>query len=247
MRTTSTLALVMLVMLLNGPAAAETTTPIVPNDVGHWLNLEQRTGRLAPEIAENRHLVQTLLVVERSLAKLDSYLTETRQVSGCHQLILPYSRIALEPVTLVNERGDITLSQRKVRYDEKLTVGVCSTVDQRIVYWDEGGALVILARPRNLMGDFPRTLYGLFQISLEERARWSQRSQRLADRGKQAKPPRIETLYLPPGDEPIVHMHDPMITAFGAEFGLPAITAGESASERPGAGQWPPERDPTDR
>ncbi len=240
-------ALVVLALLLRGPVAAETTTPLVPNDVGHWLNLEQRTGKLAPEIAENRNLVRTLLVVERSLAKIDAYLSETRQTSGCHQLLVPYARVVMEPVTTINERGDITLSQRKVWLHEKLAIGVCSTIDQRVVYWDEGGAVMILARPRNLMGDFPRTLYGLFQISLEERVRWTERKERLEARGKNVKAPRIETLYLPPGDEQVVRMDDPMVTAFGAEFGLPAITAAELASKQPSTGQWQPDPKRSDR
>ena len=50
MKKTSMLALALLALLVNGPVVAETTTPLVPNDVGHWLNLEQRTGRLAPDI-----------------------------------------------------------------------------------------------------------------------------------------------------------------------------------------------------
>jgi hypothetical protein len=57
----------------------------------------------------------------------------------------------------------------------------------------------------------------------------------------------MKTLYLPPGDDQIVRLDDPMVTAFGAEFGLPQITAGKRASEHPTAGQKPREPDRTDR
>ena len=241
MRRTSMLALALTVTLWHGHTAAETTTPIVPNDVGHWLNLEHRSGKLAPEIAENRHLVRTILVVERSLSKIDAYLAETRQTSGCHQLLLPYSRITLEQSTEVDEEGGTLLTNRKVRSQEQLPVAVCSFIEQRAVYWEADGALMILGRPRNELGVFPRTLYALLQISADERARWSERRQRLAARGKIPKPPRVKTLYVPPGDDQILRLDDPMVSAFGAEFGLPQITAGKLASEGPTAGKPPRE------
>jgi hypothetical protein len=247
MRRTAILIFALVLTLWQNPVAAETTTPLVPHDVGHWLNLEQRTGKLAPEIAESRQLVQNILVVERSLAKIDAFLNQTRQTSGCHQLLLPYVRITREPVTEVDDDGNVRLTQRKVRHDESLPVGVCSTIDQRLVYWEAANALIILDRPRNDAGGFPRTVYALFQISAEELARWSERSERLAARGKVAKPPRVETLYMPPGDQPILRTHDPMMSPFGAEFGLPMIAAGKLASEEPTDGVRPGEPGPNDR
>jgi hypothetical protein len=247
MRRTSILITALVLTLWQNPVAAETTTPLVPHDVGHWLNLEQRTGKLAPEIAENRQLVQDILVVERSLAKIDAFLNETRKTSGCHQLLLPYVRITREQVANVDDEGNIQLTQRKVRRDAWLPVGVCSTIDQRVVYWEAANALIILDRPRNDAGGFPRTLYALFQISAEERARWSERSERLAARGKVAKPPRFKTLYVPPGDQQILRTHDPMMGPFGAEFGLPMIAAGKLASEEPTDGLQPVEPGPHDR
>jgi hypothetical protein len=241
------LAIALAVLLWHGPAAAATTTPLVPNDVGHWLNLEHRTGKLAPQIAGNRHLVQAILVVERSLAKVDAYLTETRRTSGCHQLLLPYARIIREPVSEIDEEGNILLTHRNVRQEAWLPVAVCSSIDQRLVYWESDGALILLGRPRNDAGGFPRTLYALFQISAEERARWSLRSERLAARGKVPKPPKVETLHMPPGVQPILRTDHPMISPFGAEFGLPAITAGRLASGEPFSGQPPSNPDQPDR
>jgi hypothetical protein len=248
MKRTSMLALALVVLMWHSPtAAATTTTPLVPNDVGHWLNLEQRTGRLAPEITENRIFVQTILVVERSLAKLDAYLTDTRMTSGCHELLLPYARITREPYSEVDDQGNILLTSRTVRREAWLPVGVCSSIDQRTVYWEIDGALIILGRPRAETGGFPRTVYALFRVSAEERARWTQRNERLASRGKSPKPPKIETLYMPPGVEHIIPNKDQKISPFGAEFGLPTITAGHLASERPTSGQPIPEVDRPDR
>ena len=247
MRRTSMLALALAAALWYGHAAAETTTPIVPNDVGHWLNLEHRAGKLAPEIAGNQLVVRTILVVERSLSKIDGVLSESRKTSGCHQLILPYTRITVEQTTEIDDEGGALLSNRKVRRQEKLPVAVCSTIEQRVVFWESDGALMILGRPRNELGAFPRTLYALYQISADDRARWSERRERFATRGKVPKPPRMKTLYLPPGDDQIVRLDDPMVTAFGAEFGLPQITAGTRASEHPTAGQKPRELDRPDR
>ena len=243
MRRTSMLVLALVVLLWNGPAESTTTTPLVPHDVGHWLNLEHRTGKLAPDIAGDRLLVQAILVVEKSLAKVDSYLTETRLTSGCHQLLLPYARIVREPVSEVDAEGNILLTHRKVRQEAWLPVGVCSSIEQRVVYWESKGALIILGRPRNDAGEFPRTVYALFRISAEERQRWTIRSERLAARGKVPKPPKVETLYMPAGDQPIVRNKDPMIGPFGAEFGLPTITGGRHTSDEPTSGLLPPEPD----
>ena len=141
MRRTSMLALALAVTLWYGHAAAETTTPIVPNDVGHWLNLEHRAGKLAPEIAGNQLVVRTILVVERSLSKIDALLSESRKTSGCHQLLLPYTRITVEQTTEIDDEGSALLSNRKVRLQEKLPVAVCSTIEQRVVFWELDGAL----------------------------------------------------------------------------------------------------------
>ena len=191
MKWTSMFALALALLLWQGPTAATTTTPLVPHDVGHWLNLEQRTGKLAPAISGNRHLVQNILVVERSLSKIDAYINEERLTSGCHQLILPYFKVIREPISEIDDQGNILLTHRKVRQEAWLPVGVCSSVDQRVVYWETAGALIILGRPRDDAGGIPRTLYGLFQISSEERSRWTERSERLAARGKDAKPPKF--------------------------------------------------------
>lgn len=241
MKKTSILALAVAAWLLAGAAAAETTTPIVPHDVGHWLNLEFRSGSLAPEISGNRQLVRSILVVERSLAKIDAYLSENDQDSGCYQLLLPYFRIVVEQVSRTDDGGAITLSNRKVRRQEKLPVQVCTTIEQRVVFWESDGAMMILGRPRNDFGGFPRTLYALYQITAEERLRWAERRDRFASRGKVAKPPRVKSLYEPPGDDAIVRVDDPMVSFFGAEFGLPPVTAGKGASEHPISGQHPRE------
>ena len=247
MRRTSILVFALAMLLWQGSATATTTTPLVPNDVGHWLNLEQRTGKLAPEIAGDRLFVQNILVVERSLAKIDTYVTEARLTSGCHQLILPYVRIIREPISEIDAEGNILLTHRKVRQEAWLPVGVCSSIDQRVVYWETAGALIILGRPRNEAGGFPRTLYALFQISAEERARWTKRSERLAARGKTVKPPKIETLYTPPGDQRTLRTEDPMMSPFGDEFWLPKIATGKLASEEPTNGVRPREPDLPDR
>jgi hypothetical protein len=241
MKKTRILAIAMVALLWHGAAAAETTTPIVPHDVGHWLNLEYRSGKLAPEIAGDRQLIRSILVVERSLAKIDAYLAETDQVSGCYQLLLPYFRIALEQVSDTDDDGRITLSNRKIRRQEKLPVQVCTTIENRVVFWESSGAMMILGRPRNDFGGFPRTLYALYQVTAEERVRWTERRDRFAARGKVAKPPRVKSLYEPPGDDAIVRVDDPMVSFFGAEFGLPPVTAGKGASEHPVSGQDPRE------
>ena len=239
MRRTSMLVIALAVLLWHGPVESTTTTPLVPNDVGHWLNLDHRTGKLAPEIVGNRQLVQTILVVEKSLVKADAFLTETRRTSGCHRVLLPYARVTREPVSEVDDEGNILLTHRKVRQEAWLPVGVCTSIEARLLYWESDGDLIILSRPRTESGGFPLTLYALFRISAEERVRWTQRSERLAARGKIPKPPKVETLHVPPGDQPILRTHDPMISPFGAEFGLPAITAGSHTSDEPTAG-WPP-------
>jgi hypothetical protein len=247
MRRTSIIVIALASLLWQSPAAAETTTPLVPNDVGHWLNLEQRTGKLAPEIAGNRHFVQNILVVERSLPKIDAYVTEARLTSGCHQLILPYFRITREQVAETDDEGNILLTHRKVRHEAWLPVGVCSSIEQRVVYWETAGALIILGRPRDDAGGFPRTLYALFQISAEERARWTERAERLAARGRIAKPPRVETLYLPPGEPRTLRTENPLLSPFGDEFWLPKIATGKLASEEPTDGLLPREPIPPDR
>jgi hypothetical protein len=247
MRKTSILALVLALALWHGPAAAESTTPLVPHDIGHWINLEHRTGNLAPEIAGNRILVRTILVVERSLAKIDAYLSKSRRTSGCHQLLLPYTRFVVEQHSETNERGDIVLTNRRARRDEKLGAMVCSTIDHRAVFWEVDGSMMILSRPRDDYGGFPRTYYALFQISADERSRWQQRRERMAARGKLPKPPKVSTLYEPLGEEPILRPDDSMTSFFGAEFGLPEITAGKLASEQPTSGRPPPEPGRPDR
>jgi len=247
MRRTSIIVIALASLLWQSPAAAETTTPLVPYDVGHWLNLEQRTGKLAPEIVGNRHFVQNILVVERSLTRIDAYVTEMRKTSGCHELLLPYVRITREPVSEIDDEGNILLTHRKVRQEAWLPVGVCSSIDQRLVYWEAAGALVILGRPRDDAGGFARTLYALFQISAEERVRWSERSERLAARGKTPKPPRVETLYMPPGEQRTLRKEGTMLSPFGPEFGLPRIAAGKLASEEPTDGLLPPDPGPLDR
>jgi hypothetical protein len=247
MKWTSMFALALALLLWQGPADATATTPLVPNDVGHWLNLEHRTGKLAPAISGNRLLVQNILVVERSLPKIDAYVTEARLTSGCHQLILPYFRIIREPISEIDAEGNILLTHRKVREEAWLPVGVCSSIDQRVVYWEMAGALIILGRPRNDAGGFPRTVYALFQISADERARWTERSERLAARGKAAKPPKVEILYAPPGDQKTLRANDPMLSPFGAEFWMPKIATGRLASEKPTDGLLPREPVPLDR
>jgi len=247
MRRTSIIVFALAMLLWLGSAAATTTTPLVPHDVGHWLNLEQRTGKLAPEIAGDRLFVQNILVVERSLAKIDTYVTEARLTSGCHQLILPYVRIIREPISEIDAEGNILLTHRKVRQEAWLPVGVCSSIDQRVVYWETAGALIILGRPRDDAGGFPRTLYALFQISAEERARWTERSHRLAARGKIAKPPKVETLYMPPGEQRTLRTENPLLSPFGDEFWLPKIATGKLASEEPTDGLLPREPVPPDR
>ena len=246
MRRTSIFALVLAAWLWQGPAAAETTTPLVPNDVGHWLNLEYRIGKLAPEIAGNRHLVQNILVVERSLAKLDAYLEETRRVSGCHEMLLPYVRVVREPYSQIDSNGDILITHRKVRHEAWLPIGVCSSIEQRVVFWESNGALIVLGRPRNDDGGFPRTVYGLFQISNAERVRWTERNERLAARGKLPKPPRIDVLYLPPGEK-TRRTPDLSLSPFGDEFWLPNIAGGRLASEQPTTGEPPTDRTRPDR
>jgi hypothetical protein len=247
MRRTSIIVIALASLLWQSPAAAETTTPLVPYDVGHWLNLEQRTGKLAPEIAENRHFVQNILVVERSLIKIDAYLAETRRTSGCHDLLLPYIRVVREPVSEIDDEGNILLTHRKVREEAWLPVGVCSSIDQRLVYWETAGALIILGRPRDDTGAFPRTLYALFQISAEERVRWTERTERLAARGKVAKPPTVETLYMPPGEQRTLRGENQLLNPFGEEFWLPKIATGKLASEEPTDGLLPREPNPFDR
>ena len=124
MKWTSMFALALALLLWQGPADATATTPLVPNDVGHWLNLEHRTGKLAPAISGNRLLVQNILVVERSLPKIDAYVTEARLTSGCHQLILPYFRIIREPISEIDAEGNILFRKQRSAYPEQLAAGL---------------------------------------------------------------------------------------------------------------------------
>ncbi len=239
MPRTSTFVLAAAALLCFGIAGAETMTPIVPNDVGHWLNLEYRAGRLAPEIADNPPLVRTLLVVERSLANIDAHFADRRGSPGCQGLRLAYSRLTSETASTTDADGRTTVFARPVQLHEVLDVRVCSSVDQRVVLWDVDGALMILARSRNEIGDFPRTLYGLYQVRAAERAKWMQRAVRDASRGKATGAPRVVTLYLPPGDTQVIRVDDPKLAAFGAEFALPPTFADTMASQDPVASQQP--------
>jgi hypothetical protein len=245
MPRTSTFVLTAAALLCFGIVNAETMTPIVPNDVGHWLNLEYRAGRLAPEIADNPLLVRTLLVVERSLATIDAHFADRRGSPGCQGLRLPYGRLTSETTSTTDASGRITVSVRRVQIRETLDVRVCSSVDQRVVLWDVDGALMILARLRNELGDYPRTLYGLYQVSADEREKWMQRAVRDAARGKATKAPRVVTLYLPPGDAQVVRVDEPKLAAFGAEFALPPTMADAMSSQNPVANRLPdpPRRD----
>jgi hypothetical protein len=246
MPRTSTFVLAAAALLCFGIAGADTMTPIVPNDVGHWLNLEYRAGRLAPEIADNPLLVRTLLVVERSLANIDAHFADRRGSPGCQGLRLTYSRLTSETASTTDTDGRTTVFTRPVQLHEVLDVRVCSSVDQRVVLWDVDGALMILARWRNEIGDFPRTLYGLYQVRAAERAKWTQRAVRNASRGKATGAPRVVTLYLPPGDAQVIRFQEPKLAEFGAEFALPPTMAGAMASQDPTVSR-PPDPIRTDR
>ena len=236
MKRTSMLVLALALSLWLGPAAAGTTTPLVPNNVGHWLNLEERTGKLAPEIANSPRLVQTILVVERSLAKIDAHLEAQRGQSRCIGLLLPYFRGTRETTEETDEHGQVKISIRQVRLQENLATRVCTTIGLRAVLWEVDDDLLILSRPRTQFGGFPKTLYGLFQVSARERSRWAHR----AALGKSSKAPKLVTLYMPPNDDPVARRKERLLAAFGPEFALPPNAIGTNASKDP-TEQWPPE------
>ena len=231
------LALGLALSLWLGPAAAGTTTPNVPNDVGHWLNLEQRTGTLAPEIAKSPQLMHSILVVERSLAKIDAHLDAQRGEPRCIGLLLPYVRVTRETSEETDDQGQVTISIRQVRLKENLAARVCTTIELRAVLWEVDDALLILSRPRNQFGGFPKTLYALFHVSAKERAQWAQR----AALGKNPKAPKLVTLYMPPNiDDPAARRKERLLAAFGPEFALPPDAFGADASKDPTDG-WPPD------
>ena len=245
MPRTSTFVLATAALLWAVTASAQTTTPIVSNDVGHWINLEYRAGRLAPEIADNPLLVRTLLVVERSLVKIDAHFADRRGSPGCQGLRLPYVRVTSETASTTDADGRTTVFIRPVQLREALDVWVCSSVDQRVVLWDVDGALMILARTRNELGDYPRTLYGLYEVRADDRAKWMRQAVRAESRGNPTRAPRVVTLYLPPGDTQVTRVDEPKLAAFGAEFALPPTMADAMSSQNPVANRLPdpPRRD----
>ncbi len=223
MRRTTIIVIVVAVaaVLSAGQTIADTTTPIVPNRIGHWLNLEYRSGTLAPEIAENPRLIETILVVERSFAKIDAVLTQIQAEAGCLQLDLPYLRIRHETVQQETVDGTVSATTREVRLRETLTVKVCSNGLLRLVVWELDGDLFIVTRPRNETGNFSLTLYVVQQIAAEERERTARRNARLVARNKEPKLPSVKTLYLPPIAVPERRAANPFLLIVGAEFRSP--------------------------
>jgi hypothetical protein len=221
MRRTTIIVFVVAAALFSGHAIADTTTPIVPNRLGHWLNLEYRSGTLAPEIADNPRLIETILIVERSFAKIDAFLTQNHAVAGCLQLDLPYFRIRHETVRQETADGTIIATAREVRIRETLAVRVCSNGVQRSVAWALDGDLFIVTRPRNQIGNFSLTLYLVQQISVEEREQTARRNARLVARNKEPKLPSVTTLYLPPIAVSEGRAANPFLLVFGAEFSSP--------------------------
>jgi len=215
------IAIAIAATLCVGQAIGETTTPIVPDRIGHWLNLEYRTGDLAPEIANSPRLIESILVVERSLSKLDAFLLERRTGGDCLQLGLPYFRLKYKTAHEQNADGTTTAVARKVQLREVLTVRVCSGVAQRSVVWELHGDLIIITRPRLETGAFSRTLYVVHQITAEERLRTTKRNARFAARNRDPKPPKVKTLYSPPIFVSRSRITDPKLLAFGAEFSSP--------------------------
>ncbi len=215
------IAVVVAATLWAGHAAAGTNTPIVPDRIGHWLNLEYRNGDLAPEIANSPRLIESILVVERSLAKVDTLLLEQRTGGHCLQLGLPFIRVKYETAHEQDANGNTVASTRKVRQREVLTVQVCSGVAQRSVIWEFEGDLIIVTRPRLETGLFSRTLYTVHQIMAEERLRTAKRNSRLAARNRDPHPPRVKMLYSPPVFGTESRVTDPKLLAFGAEFSSP--------------------------
>jgi len=227
MKAITTVAIAVAATLCAGHAAAGTSTPIVPDRIGHWLNLEYRTGDLAPEIANSPRLIESILVVERSLAKVDTLLLERKTGGDCIQLGLPFIRVKYETAHEPNADGNTVATTRKVRLREVLAVRVCSGVAQQSVIWELGGDLIIVTRPRLETGAFSRTLYIVHQITAEERLRTTKRNARFAARNKDPEPPRAKMLYSPPvfGNES--RLTDPKLLAFGAEFSSPPpVTVG---------------------
>ena len=221
MRRTTIIVFAVAAMLSAGQAIADTTTPIVPNRIGHWLNLEYRSGTLAPEIAENPRLIETILVVERSFAKIDTFLSVHHAEAGCLQLDLPYFRIRHETVQQETADGTVIATTREVRLPETLTVRVCSNGVQRLVVWELNRDLFIVTRPRNETGNFSLTLYLVQQIAAEERERTARRNARLVARNKEPRLPSVKTLYLPAFAVPERRAANPFLLVFGAEFRSP--------------------------
>ena len=201
--------------------AADTTCPIVPKDVGHWLNLEYRAGTLAPEIADDPGLAFSILVVDRSLAKIDALLFQQDHNASCQSLLLPYVRLIHEIVSTPGRDGGVTESVRPVQNRETLSVRVCSSIDRRSVSWLHNGSLLIASRSRTDPGHYPRTYYSIYQVTADELAQMQHRNARLARRGKDPKPPRFQVLHEPLGDVPTRRSKDSLFAFFGAEFSLP--------------------------
>ena len=217
-RIATIVAAVSVALLMPVIATADTATPIVADNVGHWLNLEYRSGTLAPEIADNPGLVQTLLVVDRSLSKIDSLLAERDRGSPCEDLLLPFFRVSHEIITTRTPDGGATESVRTTRKRENLAVRVCTGIDRRSVAWVLDGALFIVSRTRTDSGHFPRTYYSVFHVTADELGRTMRHNARLADRGKEPQPPRFKVLYQPPGDPEPRRMPQSLLAFFGAEF-----------------------------
>jgi hypothetical protein len=216
-----TITIATVVTLCAGHAAAGTNTPLVADHIGHWLNLDYRTGDLAPEIANSPRLIESILVVERSLEKVDTLLRERKTGGECLQLGLPYIRVKYTTAHEQNANGITVATTRKVRLREVLTVQVCSGVAQRSLIWELDGDLIIVTRPRLETGVFSRTLYFVHQITAEERLRTIQRNARLAARNRDPKPPHAKMLYAPPIFSSEARVTDPKLLAFGAEFSSP--------------------------
>ncbi|MCJ7756487.1 MAG: hypothetical protein MUP13_18150 [Thermoanaerobaculales bacterium] len=217
------------VLLAPGAAASNTTCPIVPNNVGHWLNLEYRSGTLAPEIADNPRLALTILVVDRSLAKIDAVAAERDRGSPCLDLLLPYVRLTHEIATIRGDDGGVTESVRPVRVPEQLDVRVCTGIDRRTVAWVLDDALYLVSRTRAGLGNFPRTYYSIYHVTADELARTLRRNARLTARGKDPRPPQFKTLYRPPGDIEPRRTLDSLFAFFGAEFSQTPILTERNA------------------
>ncbi len=221
MKRTWTISAAIAATLCASLAAGGSNTPIVPNRIGHWMNLEYRTGNLAPEIASNPRLIESILVVEGSLEKVDASLLEVKTGGNCLQLGLPFIRVKHETVHGHDSSGNTVATMRKVRKREVLTVRVCSGVTQRSVIWELNGDLIILTRPRLETGVFSRTLYMIHHITGEERLRAIERNARLAARNREPVPPQAKMLYSPMVFGDTTRISEPRLFAFGAEFSSP--------------------------